>query len=964
MDFLPLYIKTDNSLLNSMIKIPDLIKFSLKNNIKALTITDNNMYGVMEFYTECVKNNIKPIVGLEVAFEECVFVLYAKNIDGYYNLVKIFSLMDENKLSIDYLKEYSSNLILILPFKYKESNLRNIYEDIFIGFNKKEEYDSCVDDNLVYFNEVLCLEKNDYVYVNYLTAIKNNSIFSNSPIDNELKLKDYIEENYPRVLKNLSKIINLCNLKIEKRNDLLPKFSTGGKSSYEYLKEKLKCGLISKFGQKAPRVYVDRLKYELDTINNMGFCDYFLIVADYVEYASSNGILVGPGRGSAAGSLVSYLLNITTIDPIKYDLLFERFLNPSRITMPDIDIDFDYIRREEVINYCINKYGKKKVSGIITFSTMGAKQAYRDVCRVKNIDLKEVDYVCKLIDSRKNLKENYDDNSKLRDFINKSEIRKSIYKIALNLEGLKRQSSSHACGVVICDKNLDDVIPIKYQENIYLAGYSANYLEELGLLKMDFLGLKNLTIIDNIIKDIGDNDLNFDNIPLNDKKTLDLFKCANTIGIFQFESRGMIDFLRRFKPDTFEDIFAAIALYRPGPMNNIGEYIDRKNGKKSIDYIDPCLEPILKNTYGIIVYQEQIMNIASIYAGYTLSEADVLRRAISKKKESILLEQREIFVNKAASLGRDSDTSNKIYDMILKFASYGFNRSHSVAYAMIAYKMAYLKANYPSYFMMQLLNSSIGSVNVKEYLYEAKLNNVEIIKPNINLSIDTYKNENEKLRIPFNAIRGINHTISSYIIKERENGKYKDIYDFIKRLYKYNIGKNIYENLILAGCFNDDYNKKTLIENLDLILNYVSISLDIDESLIEKPELTLYEEYSKSELMKIELDIFGFYLSYHPVTEKRLEMNNSLDILSVGNSFNKRINIILEVNGKKELQTKKNETMCFLTCSDELSSIDVVIFPDVYKDLSVNCGDIINLTARVEKRFDKYQLLANGIEIL
>lgn len=961
MNFVPLYIKTDNSLLNSMIKISDLVKYALKNNIKALTITDNNMYGVMEFYTECINNKIKPIVGLEINYNNITFVLYAKNIEGYYNLVKLSTLISENNLDFESLKNNSSDLILILPFEYKDNNIKSLYKDIFIGVKDIYEYNSYNENNSVYFNKVLYLEENDYIYINYLKSIRDGSAFSNELLDNDLKEFSYIEKNYPKTLVNLSKIVDMCNLKIEKRDDLLPKYTL--QNSYEMLKDKVKEGIKRIFGKSVPKVYIDRCKYELDVINKMGFCDYFLIVSDYVSYAKGNGILVGPGRGSAAGSLVSYLLDITEIDPIRYNLLFERFLNPSRVTMPDIDIDFDYMRREEVINYCINKYGKKRVAGIITFSTFGAKQAIRDICKIKNIDLKETDYICGMIDSKYNLKENYDNSSKIRDFINKSEIRKSIYKIAIKIEGLKRQTSVHACGIVICSKDLDSVIPLKYQENIYLTGYDMNYLEKLGLLKMDFLGLKNLTIIDSIIKDINDPNISFSSIPLNDRKTLDLFKCANTIGIFQFESKGMIDFLRRFKPDSFEDLFAAIALYRPGPMDNIGKYIDRKNGIEEITYIDPCLEDILKSTYGIIIYQEQIMRIASVYAGYTLSEADILRRAISKKKENVLIEQRNKFIEKASKCGRSVEQANKIYDMILKFASYGFNRSHSVAYAIISYKMAYLKAHYPSLFMKQLLNMSISS-NVKEYLYEAKLNNVEILKPDINLSSNKYEDFNGKLRIPFNSIKGISLGISSYIIRERENGKYKDIYDFIKRMNKYKISRNIIESLILAGCFDNEFNRKTLFENLDLILNYASISLDIEDGLIEKPELNLYREYTKKELMKIEHDIFGFYLSYHPVTEIRIEKGNSYDILSVGKSFNKRINIILEVNKKKELKTKNNDLMCFLTCSDELSEIDVVVFPDIYKEINVKEGDIINLTARVEKRFDKYQLLANKIEIL
>ena len=966
MNFVPLYIKTDNSLLNSTIKIDDLIEYAKKYNINVLSITDDNMCGVMEFYTKCTKNNIKPIIGLEISYNNMEFILYSKNINGYYNLIKLSTIQNNDIITYELLEQYSSDLILILPYKYIDNNIKDLYENVYIGVSNINEYNLYKDKNKVYLNPILYFNKNDYIYVNYLESIKNGTLLEEKVMDNDFKNAEFIRNNYPDTMNCLNEIVNMCNVKIEKRNDLLPSYDLNDQiSAYEYLREEVKKGLKRLFGQSVSKKYIDRLKYELDVINKMGFCDYFLIVADYVRYAKENNIIVGPGRGSAAGSLVSYCLGITTVDPIKYNLLFERFLNPDRISMPDVDIDFCYLKREDVIQYCIEKYGLKKVAGIITFATLGAKQAIRDVARVKGIDRKEVDYICKNIDSRYSLKENYDNSDKLKNFINQDKMRLEVFNVAKKLEGLKRQSSSHACGVVICSKNLDDIVPLYKNGNMYLTGYSMEYLESLGLLKMDFLGLKNLTLIDELINDINDPNLTFDSIPLDDKSTFDIFSSGNTLGVFQFESKGMIDFIKKFKPNCFEDIFASLALYRPGPMDNIDEYILRKQGKKEITYIDPSLEVILKNTYGIIVYQEQIMQIASSYAGYSLSEADLLRRAVSKKKEDVLLKEREKFVNKASLNGKNDEVSNKIYDMILKFASYGFNRSHSVAYAFIAYKMAYLKAHYPSYFIKNLLNMSIGSENTKNYLYEAKLNNIEFIKPNINLSSEKFDVLNGKLIFPLNNIKNIGTSVVEEILKIREKSKFNDIFDFVKRTYSKLINRKVYENLILAGCFDTfSYNKKTLIENLDVIVNYADISKDLDDGIIEKPELTLYPEYTKSEIMKIELDVFGFYLSYNPVTEKRREFNNNMSISDIKKYFDKKIDIILQVTRKKELTTKKGDVMCFLDCEDELNNIDVVIFPNVYNEVDVDEGDIINIRARVERRFDKYQLVCDRINIL
>ena len=457
---------------------------------------------------------------------------------------------------------------------------------------------------------------------------------------NYLKLFEEVSTKYPDDLKNNYKINELCQLELKFNQHLIPHFECPNNyDSYTYLKKLCIRGLKKRFGNQVQRIYIDRLNHELEVINKMGFCDYFLIVWDYVKYAKDQNILVGPGRGSAAGSLVSYLLNITDVDPVKYNLLFERFLNPERISMPDIDIDFEYNRREEVINYCINKYGIKRVAPIITFGTLGSKQVIRDVARTMDVDLKIVDYISKMLNSKLSLLENYNQNNQLKSYLDNKPLLMKLYKVASKLEGLKRHSSVHAAGIVMSNVDLDEIIPLdKKHEIFYTTGYDMDYLEDIGLLKMDFLGIRNLTLITDVLSDIKkllNVDLKFEQIPLNDPATLAIFTKVNTTGIFQFESEGMKNFLRKLRPTSFEDISAANALFRPGPMQNIDSYIRRKNGKEKIIDIHPDLEDILKPTYGIIVYQEQIMQIASVMAGYSLGEADLLRRAMSKNKKHL-----------------------------------------------------------------------------------------------------------------------------------------------------------------------------------------------------------------------------------------------------------------------------------------------------------------------------------------
>jgi len=973
MAYVPLYIKTENSLLQSMIRISELVTFAKKNNINTLTITDSNMFGAMEFYKECINNSIEPIIGLECKYLDKKIVLYAKHFAGYKNLLKLSTIQSEHVLEIDDLNTFKEDLICIVPFESMDIvDKLPAYENMYYGYSNEEEYNILVHkySNIVYMREILYLEKSDKHYLRYIRAISEGKLikdYPNTSVDNSMILPSDVTY----AVNCNSEIASLCGLRIEFSSDLLPVYDCPeGYNSYSYLRHLCKKGLKHRFGEVVSKKYIERLQYELEVINKMGFCNYFLVVWDYVKYAKENGILVGPGRGSAAGSLVSYCLSITDIDPIKYNLLFERFLNPERVTMPDIDMDFEDTRRDEVIEYCVNKYGKKRVASIITFGTLGAKQAIRDVGRVMDITLSQIDYLCRMIDVKLSLQENYQKNSKIRAFLESNKELQALYKVGIKLEGLKRHTSVHAAGVVMCNYDIDEYVPLYKHENMYLTGYSMGYLEEIGLLKMDFLSLTTLGTISNILNEIKKDgiDISFDTIPFNDKDALHIFHEVNTIGIFQFESTGMMNFLRKFKPDTFEDIFAALALYRPGPMDNIDTYIKRKHGKEKIDYLHPDLKPILEPTYGILVYQEQIMQVANVMAGYSLGEADVLRRAMSKKKEDVLLKEKDKFIDRAVSKGYERELATRVYELILKFASYGFNRSHSVAYAVVSYKLAYLKAHYPLYFMKSMLTMAIGSVtNTKKYIYECKKNHIQLLCPSIANSLAQYSIEDGMIRYPLTNIKSIGDNVAYTILTEREKSPFTSIYDFIKRVYGKVVNKKIITNLILAGCFDSfGFNKKTLIHNLDVILNYGELIQDLDEEYALKPELEIVEEYTSKECMQQELDIYGFYLSNHPITDYKLQYPNTVSLENLDVYFDKVVHTIVYVDHLRRVATKKNDMMCFITGSDEITKIDVTVFPRVYETISDDLveGNIIYIIGKVEKRFDKLQIIVQELKIL
>lgn len=976
--YIPLFNKSNYSLLSSLLKIDDIINYAINNNLPAIALTDINMYGVMEFIKKCEDENIKPIIGLHILLEDFSLVLIAKDYDGYKSLIKLSTIQNERRVKLDDLQKYNHEVICIVPFCDRNffSDLKTLYKDLYLGYSqKKEEKEALViTDQIVFFRENLYLEKQDAQILPYLYKIRDGKTISDEvfyDIENhELSISNLMDYTDNIGLIHTMQISDMCNIEFPPVCNLLPIYECDDAS--QYLFELCKVGLSKRLGGTIPENYKQRLSYELKVIDDMGFPNYFLVVYDFIKFAKKKGILVGPGRGSAAGSLVAFSLGITDIDPLKYDLLFERFLNPERKTMPDIDTDFPDNRRDEVIEYVIQKYGKKRVSGIVTFGTMGAKQVLRDVGRVLNIPIYKIDGLNKFIPgfTKDKLGEIYKNNQAFKARIDSDMSLSKMFQIALKLEGFPRHTSSHAAGIVMSRVDLDEVLPLTVSEGMYLTSYSMEYLEDLGLLKMDFLGLKNLTIIDNIIKDIKYTTgevVSFNDIPLDDKEALKIFETANTSGIFQFESTGMRNFLRNLRPNTFEDIFAAIALFRPGPAINIDSYIKRKHGEEEITYLDDCLKPILKNTYGIFIYQEQIMQVASLFAGYSLGEADILRRAMSKKKVDLLKGEEDKFISKSMKMGHSYELSKKIFDLVLNFAGYGFNRSHSVAYSLIAYKMAYLKSHYTTIFFANLLTNVIGSESkTHEYIMEAKANHLEIEKPNINKSSSRYIVKEGKIIYPFSNIKSIGSVVSKAILEARGDDIFLDIYDAFSRLYIAGVGKKNLETLIYADVFNCFYyNRATLIYNLDSLFNYAELTKDIDPSLVMKPDIVIQEDYENSYLLEKEKEVFGFYLSNHPTTFYLKDNKYVIPLNEVSHHFSKKVDTLILVDKIKVIQTKKGEKMAFVTGSDETGSLEYTLFPRVFRNFEdIERGDLLKIRGVVERRLNQIQIVVHKIKYL
>lgn len=934
---IPLKITTEYSLLKSLIKLPDLISFLNENNIKECAICDENLNGFMDFYLKCKENNIKPIIGLDTVYESMHIYVYAKNYFGYQELLKIDYLKDNMNLS--YLE--NSNLLVIIPFKSIDIYEKLKYKDnVYIGFCNDIEKNNAllISDKIVYVDNVRCLFKKDISYLKYLKMLNDNFVYNDNAYYKTSSFED-IQTTY-----EFSKQINL-EIPFDKK--YIPKFNNSD-NNYEYLKKLCILGLNKRFNGKVSNKYKERILYELDVINKMGFVDYFLIVYDYVLYAKKNDIFVGPGRGSAAGSLVSYSLGITNIDPIKYDLLFERFLNINRKKMPDIDIDFESDKRINMIEYVKNKYGFDKVAVGLTFNNYKAKLILRDLAKLLKVDSNVFDKFIKNINSSLSLKENYQ-NEKVKKYIEMYSELKNLYDISYHLEGLKKNTSTHAAGVIISSEKLGKIIPISNEDGTLKTGIEMPYLEKMGLLKMDFLALEKLNIISKVSKKIKN--FNINNIPLDDKKTLKIFYDADTDDIFQFESSYAKSVLDKLKITSFNELTVSLALVRPGANKQIDEYL--KNKKEGIN-LTGDLADILGATYGTIIYQEQVMKIFEKVGGYSLFEADDIRVAISKKKEDIINAQHDKFVFGGIKNGYSKEFVEKLFNKIKEFGGYGFNKSHSVAYALVSYQMAYLKANYPKEFMFYLLENNKDISKCEKILSSLKNSGYKLLKPNINYSIDKYAEKNGYILLPLNIVRGLNDDIISKIIRVRENG-FNDIFDFFVKTNSF-LNKETYLILIKSGALDIfKINKQTMIKNIDVILNYASIYSDG----LGKPILIKYPEYDEATLREFEILSYGMYITNHPCSKYK-------DVIKVENIKNylfKNVNMVLLIKSIRTIKDKKGGEMAFLECEDETGKVNLTMFSSLYaknNDLKVN--ELIRVNVKVSKRFDKLNVLVNNIK--
>ncbi len=1032
MSFTHLHVHTEFSLLDGSCKIKEIVARAKELGMDSLAITDHGvMYGVIDFYKAAKEVGIKPIIGCEVyvapgsRFNKEAgqsedkyhhLVLLAENNKGYSNLMKIVSkgFIDGfyYKPRVDYevLEQYHEGIIALsacLAGEVQKYLARGFYEegkkaalkyqDIFGKGNYYLELQDhgipeqkMVNSSLLRMSKELDIElvaTNDVHYINAEDSVAHDILLciqTGKKVSDEdrmryeggqfyLKSEDEMRKLFPyalQALENTHKIAQRCNVEIEFGVTKLPRYDVpDGYTSWEYLNYLCTKGLNEKYPDDDGTLR-ERLDYELGIINKMGYVDYFLIVWDFINYAKSNDIMVGPGRGSAAGSIVSYCLGITDIDPIKYDLLFERFLNPERVSMPDIDVDFCYERRQEVIDYVVRKYGKDRVVQIVTFGTLAARNVIRDVGRVLDLPYAIVDEVAKMIpkDIGITIQKALDQSEDFRKLYNSNEEVKNLINMAKRLEGLPRHTSMHAAGVVISQKSVDEYVPLsRASDGSVTTQYIMTTLEELGLLKMDFLGLRTLTVIQNAVKYAEKSTgrkIDINKIDYNDKNVLDYIGTGKTDGIFQLESSGMKNFMKELKPQSLEDIIAGISLYRPGPMDFIPKYLEGKNNPDNITYDCPQLEKILKPTYGCIVYQEQVMQIVRELAGYTLGRSDLVRRAMSKKKQSVMEKEKKNFVygnpeenvKGCIANGIDEQIAIKIYNDMMDFAKYAFNKSHAAAYAVVSYQTAFLKYYYPVEYMAALMTSVIeNSTKVSEYIVTSRSMGIKLLPPDINEGESGFSVKNNSIVYGLSAIKSIGKSVIDTIVEERElNGKYTSLKNFIERLSGKEVNKRTVENFIKAGAFDSlDGNRRQLMTVYSRIIDSVNeekkksitgqmslFDLVSDEDKadyeIRMPDL---EEYSKEEKLAFEKEVLGVYVSGHPLEQYEDKWRKNVKSFTKdfitdeeGNTIAKD-NTVTIVGGMIDtitLKTTRNgKTMAFITLEDLYGVMEILIFPNV-----------------------------------
>jgi len=1017
--FIHLHTHSHYSLLDGLSKIPELVAKAKEFKMPALALTDHgSMYGSIEFYQECKKQGVKPIIGVEVYLaqtsrfdkqgkidsEPYHLVLLAKNKTGYQNLLKLITLAHlegfyyKPRVDWELLEKYNEGLIALtaclqgevprtilagdinkakeLAKKYKKTfGQENFYLELQHNPNIPKQ--EIINNQLIKFSEELnipLVATNDAHYLNpedaeaqdILLCIQTKKKQSDTErmtmmgedfsFSSPEKMKAAFS-HLPSALENTQKIADLCNLEIELDKVLLPHFQVpAGETPDSHLKKLCQKGLEKRFKNKITPQIQKRLDYELSVIAKTGFASYFLIVQDFVNWSKQNGIVVGPGRGSAAGSLVSYLSNITNIDPLKFELIFERFLNPDRVSMPDIDLDFADIRRDEVIDYVSEKYGQNQVAQIITFGTMAARAAIRDVGRVLGLSYSYCDRIAKMIPMFMSLDDSLKKVPELKEVYAEDPEAKNLIDFAKKLEGVARHSSTHACGVLITPDSLDNHVPVQHastDDQNMVSQYSLHPIESLGLLKMDFLGRKNLTIVETalevISKTTGDK-IDIDNIPLDNQKAFQLLKKGQTIGVFQLESSGMKRYLIQLEPSNIEDIIVMISLYRPGPMELIPDYISGKKGLRNITYLHPKLKPILEKTFGIAVYQEQIMEIARELAGFSYSDADVLRKAVGKKIKSLLIKQEEKMVQGMIKNGVNERVAKKIWEYILPFARYGFNRAHAASYAMISYQTAYLKANYPTQFMAALLTADRENTErVALEIAECEKMGIQVLPPDINESYTIFTmvvsdetKDSPRIRFGLQAIKNVGKNITKVIIHERkENGPYKNLEDFLLRIQDKDLNKKSLESLIKSGSLDKFGSRNQMLHNIDKLLKFSKKENGnknqpnlFDASGIKtKPTLKLDEinEDEKQDRLAWEKKLLGVYISAHPMKE----ISNFLptDVTKIAKLDNipngKRIKIAGVINNIHKVITRNGKPMMFVTLEDETGNVETLVFPNI-----------------------------------
>ncbi len=1051
--FTHLHVHSHYSLLDGLSKIDELLDYTQKLGMDSLALTDHGaMYGAVEFYKKAKEKNIKPIIGAELylAYEKMTqerpniddkryhLVLLVKNEQGYKNLVKLVTRSHlegfyyKPRIDEELLAQYSSGLIglsacimgkipqLILSKKIKEAEALALkYQDILgkdnfyleLQHHPNSPEQKKVNEALISISKktgiplvATCdshyLKPEDAEAQDILMLI-NTGADPNDPERLTMKKDDFslkspaeMEEFFkdtPEAIENTQKIAELCNFQFELGKVKLPKFETpNGKSPDEYLEELCTQGLKKRYGDAINSDVLNRLNYELGVIKQTGFAPYFLIVQDFVNWAKTNRIVVGPGRGSVGGSLAAYLLNITNVDPLKYNLFFERFLNPERISLPDIDLDFTDRRRDEVINYVAQKYGRDKVAQIITFGTMASRAVVRDVGRALRYSYSYCDQIAKMIPFGFTLDQTLAGVDEFRQMYLKDPQAKKLIDYAKKLEGCARHASTHACGVVISDTPLDNIVPLQHpaqDEKIIVTQYEMHSIEDLGILKMDFLGLKNLTIIEDTlarIYKVQGKKIDIENIPLDDKLVYKLFQKGETVGVFQLESEGMRRYLKQLKPTELEDIIAMVALYRPGPMQLIPDYIAGKNKKKQVEYLHPKLKPILERTFAIPVYQEQVMKIAQDLAGFSLSEADVLRKAIGKKIKKLLMAQKEKFIAGMKKNLISESIAQKIWHWIEPFASYSFNRSHAAAYALIAYQTAYLKARFPVEFMASLLTSEKADVERIGFLIsECKKMGLEVLPPDINESLENFTVvPPQRIRFGLVCIKNVGHNVVEAIVHERKtSGPFKSIEDFINRIDSKDLNKKSLESLIKAGAFDKLAERNQLLQNLERLLELARenqrVKSNGQKNLFEGTaqnisfSLTQASPASKSETLKWEKELLGLFVSSHPLEDFQKILEKKTTAISkvktfVSNRLSRR-NIVMVggvISSIKKIITRTGRPMLFINLEDQTDRIEVVVFPNAIEKNPVAFQEnkIVLIQGRMDVRDGVPKVICENIE--